>query len=150
MCGSRSTPTSRAYGWRTCSIRTTGPASIGGSTPKCRVPSSSHNWPMCSAGWTDRSWPADSDINAVRNRQSTSTIQETVMLILAGSFELDPADRDAFIEGRTEAMGETRNEPGNLEYVMSAGPVDPTRVMLFERWADQESLDQHMKVIASA
>jgi quinol monooxygenase YgiN len=72
------------------------------------------------------------------------------MLIVAGAFELDPADRDAFLEGRSEAMLETRKEPGNLEYVMSADPVDPTRVVLFERWADQDSFDQHMKVIASA
>jgi quinol monooxygenase YgiN len=72
------------------------------------------------------------------------------MLIVAGHFELDPADRDAFLDGRTDAMRETRSEPGNLEYVMSADPVDPTRVVLFERWADQDAFDQHMKVIASA
>jgi quinol monooxygenase YgiN len=72
------------------------------------------------------------------------------MLIVAGHFELDPADRDAFLEGRSEAMRETRKEPGNLEYVMSADPVDATRVILLERWADQDAFDQHMKVIASA
>jgi quinol monooxygenase YgiN len=73
-----------------------------------------------------------------------------MMLIVAGAFELDPADRDAFLAGRSEAMLETRKEPGNLEYVMSADPVDPTRVILLERWADQDAFDAHMKVIASA
>ena len=72
------------------------------------------------------------------------------MLIVAGHFTLDPADRDAFLEGRADAMRETRTEGGNLEYVMSADPIDPTRVVLFERWADQESFDAHMKVVASA
>jgi quinol monooxygenase YgiN len=72
------------------------------------------------------------------------------MLIVAGQFTLDPADRDAFLEGRAEAMRETRTEGGNLEYVMSADPIDPTRVVLFERWADQESFDAHMAVVSKA
>jgi quinol monooxygenase YgiN len=72
------------------------------------------------------------------------------MLIVAGHFTLDPADRDAFLEGRADAMRETRTEGGNLEYVMSADPLDPTRVVLFERWADQASFDAHMAVVSQA
>jgi quinol monooxygenase YgiN len=72
------------------------------------------------------------------------------MLIVAGHFTLDPADRDAFLEGRADAMRETRTEGGNLEYVMSADPLDPTRVVLFERWADQASFDAHMAVVSKA
>jgi quinol monooxygenase YgiN len=70
------------------------------------------------------------------------------MLIVAGHFDVDPAERDAFLEGRVEAMKKTRTEGGCLEYVMSADPVDPTRVMLFERWADQAAFDAHMAGIA--
>jgi quinol monooxygenase YgiN len=72
------------------------------------------------------------------------------MLIVAGHFTLDPADRDAFLEGRADAMRETRTEGGNLEYVMSADPIDPTRVVLFERWADQSSFDAHMAAVSKA
>ncbi len=72
------------------------------------------------------------------------------MLIVAGSFEFDAADRDEFLTARTPAMIATRSEGGCLEYVMSADPVDPTRVILFERWADQAAFDAHMAVIASA
>jgi quinol monooxygenase YgiN len=72
------------------------------------------------------------------------------MLIVAGQFTLDPADRDAFLEGRADAMRETRTEGGNLEYVMSADPIDPTRVVLFERWADQASFDAHMAIVSKA
>jgi quinol monooxygenase YgiN len=71
------------------------------------------------------------------------------MLIVAGHFDVDPADREAFLEGRVEAMRSTRAEAGCLEYVMSADPVDPTRVMLFERWADQASFDAHMAGLAT-
>ncbi len=72
------------------------------------------------------------------------------MLIVAGHFVLDAAERDEFVASKVESMTATRTEPGCLEYVMSADPVDPTRVMLFERWADQASFDGHMEVIKSA
>jgi len=72
------------------------------------------------------------------------------MLIVAGSFEFDPSDRDAFLEARTPAMVATRSEEGCLEYVMSADPVDPARVILYERWADQAAFDGHMAGLATA
>jgi quinol monooxygenase YgiN len=72
------------------------------------------------------------------------------MLIVAGSFEFDPSDRDEFVTQRASGLLATRQEPGCLEYVMSADPADPARVILFERWADQAAFDAHMAVIASA
>jgi quinol monooxygenase YgiN len=72
------------------------------------------------------------------------------MLIVAGAFEVDPAERDAFLAGRLDAMRTTRTEPGCLEYVMSADPVDATRVMLFERWQDQAAFDGHMEAVKTA
>ena len=72
------------------------------------------------------------------------------MLIVAGHFDVDPAQRDEFLAGRVDSIRNTRTESGCLEYVMSADPVDPTRVMLFERWADQAAFDTHMEVIKTA
>lgn len=72
------------------------------------------------------------------------------MLIVAGHFDIDPADRDAFLEARSPAMTATRSEGGCLEYVMSADPINPDRVVLFERWEDQASLDAHMVAVKSA
>lgn len=71
------------------------------------------------------------------------------MLIVAGHFVVDPSEQQAFVAGRADAMKATRDEPGCLEYVMSADPVDESRVVLFERWADQAAFDGHMAVIAS-
>jgi quinol monooxygenase YgiN len=71
------------------------------------------------------------------------------MLIVAGHFDIDPAQRDDFLTARSPAMESTRKEGGCLEYVMSADPIDPTRVVLFERWDDQAALDAHMAVVAS-
>lgn len=72
------------------------------------------------------------------------------MLIVAGHFVVDPADQEAFVAGRIPAMTATRSEAGCLAYVMSPDPVDATRVILFERWADQASFDAHMAGLASA
>ena len=72
------------------------------------------------------------------------------MVIVAGSFEIKPEERDAFLAGRLDSMRASRNEPGNLEYTMSADPIDPGRVVLLERWADQASLDTHLAAVSSA
>jgi quinol monooxygenase YgiN len=71
------------------------------------------------------------------------------MVIVAGHFVVDPADQAAFVAGRVEAMRVTREEPGCLEYVMAADPLDPTRVVLYERWADQAALDAHLALLAT-
>jgi quinol monooxygenase YgiN len=66
------------------------------------------------------------------------------MVIVAGTMELEPGQREAFLAGRIEGMRTSRAEPGCLEYTLSADPTNPGRVMLFERWARQEDLDAHL------
>ena len=67
-----------------------------------------------------------------------------------GEHRATAGERDAFLQGRLDAMRTTRTEPGCLEYALSADPVDPSRVMLYERWADQAAFDGHMKAVQSA
>ncbi len=71
------------------------------------------------------------------------------MLIVAGAFVVAPDEREEFLAQRHDAMTATRSEDGCLEYVLSADPVDPSRVVLFERWADQASFDAHLAGLAS-
>ena len=71
------------------------------------------------------------------------------MVIVAGTIELDPDQRDAFLAGRIDGMRTSRAEPGCLEYTLSADPTDPGRVMLFERWARQEDLDAHLAAMGA-
>ena len=66
------------------------------------------------------------------------------MVIVSGAFVVEPARREEFLAGRVEGMRASRAEPGCLEYTLSADPVDPNRVVLFERWASQEALDEHL------
>lgn len=67
------------------------------------------------------------------------------MLIVAGTFEVVPDQRDAFIASRTAQMRESRAETGCLDYVMCADPVEANRVYLFERWETSEDLAVHIQ-----
>ena len=66
------------------------------------------------------------------------------MLIIAGTFEVDPARRTEFIAGREAGMREARAEAGCLDYVLSPDPLEPGRVYLFERWESKEHLAPHL------
>lgn len=66
------------------------------------------------------------------------------MLVVGGNFEVDPAERDAFVAARHDSMRASRREQGCLEYTFAADPVDPGRVILFERWESHEALDAHL------
>jgi quinol monooxygenase YgiN len=72
------------------------------------------------------------------------------MVIVGGAFEVEPGRRDEFLAGRLDAMRASRAEAGCLEYTMSADPIDPGRVVLFERWTDQASLDAHLSAMRTA
>ena len=72
------------------------------------------------------------------------------MVIVAGTIELDPDQREAFLAGRIDGMRTSRAERGCLEYTLSADPTDPGRVMLFERWARQEDLDAHLAAMRAS
>src|SRR6058998_1710171 len=64
-----------------------------------------------------------------------------VMLIVCGHLVLDPSDRDAHVVASVGAVRLARQAPGCLDFAVSADPVDPTRVNVFERWADPEDRD---------
>lgn len=72
------------------------------------------------------------------------------MVIVGGWFEVDPSERDAFVAGRVEGTRASRAEQGCIEYVMAADPLDPGRVVLFERWESQADLDAHLAGQAQA
>lgn len=67
-----------------------------------------------------------------------------MMVIVSGVFELEPSERDTFLAGRSDAMRRSRAEAGCLEYVFSADPLEPGRVVLFEKWESSEALAAHM------
>ena len=72
------------------------------------------------------------------------------MVIVGGWFEVDPSERDAFVASRVDGMRRSRAERGCIEYVVAADPVDPGRVVLFERWETQADLDAHLAAARGA
>jgi quinol monooxygenase YgiN len=66
------------------------------------------------------------------------------MLIVQGVFQVDPAERDAFLAQNVEAMKISRAEKGCLEYVYAADPVEADRVVLSERWESLDDLNAHL------
>jgi quinol monooxygenase YgiN len=70
---------------------------------------------------------------------------DAVMLIIAGTFEVDPTQRDEFIHSREDAMRRSRQEPGCLAYVFSADPIEPGRVYLFEQWESKDEVAAHLE-----
>jgi quinol monooxygenase YgiN len=66
------------------------------------------------------------------------------MVIVQGVYQLDPADRDAFVAQSEENMRIARDEQGCLEYVIAADPIDPGRAILSERWESMDDLNEHL------
>jgi quinol monooxygenase YgiN len=66
------------------------------------------------------------------------------MLIVAGVFEVDPERRDEFLRAKEDVMRTSRQEPGCHAYAFSADPLEPGRVLLYERWEDKPSLAAHL------
>jgi quinol monooxygenase YgiN len=72
------------------------------------------------------------------------------VVIVGGIFEVEPDQREAFLAGRVDTMRRSRAEAGCLEYTFSADPIEPGRVLLFERWASQDALDAHLAALRTA
>ena len=89
-------------------------------------------------------WPMKPPLELAAGAVKFEQSQEVSMVIVAGTLEVDADQREAFLASRIDGMRASRAEPGCLEYTLSADPTDPRRVMLFERWARQEDLDNHL------
>lgn len=72
------------------------------------------------------------------------------MVIVAGTFSVDPARRGEFLEGRLESIRASREDRGCLEYAMSADAVDPALIRLFEMWSSVDDLQAHVQRIRSS
>lgn len=72
------------------------------------------------------------------------------MVIVIGTFHVNPSDRDAFLANRVGVMNHSRAEAGCITYAFTADSIDDNLVVLTERWVDRPSLDAHIVGLASA
>ena len=63
------------------------------------------------------------------------------MLIIAGHARVAEADRDAYVTAHGDLVERARKAAGCGDAVISADPLDPGRVNVFERWDSQEALE---------
>ena len=59
------------------------------------------------------------------------------MLIVAGTIDVEPTQRESFLESRREAIASTLEEPGCREYAFSPDLMVPGRVRLFENLGER-------------
>jgi quinol monooxygenase YgiN len=62
------------------------------------------------------------------------------MLIVAGHITVDPEEREGHLAGSVRIVEKARAADGCLDFAMTADPLDPGRLNLFERWGSQEAL----------
>jgi quinol monooxygenase YgiN len=64
-------------------------------------------------------------------------------ILVTGTIDLDPANRDAFAAACQQLMAATHQEAGCEHYSFSADLDDPGRFHISERWSTQEEMDAH-------
>jgi quinol monooxygenase YgiN len=65
------------------------------------------------------------------------------MLIIAGTLDLPPENRDKLLAAAEPLMRASDAEDGCHVYRMMPDPLDPGRVRIFERWESEEALASH-------
>ncbi|MFC3965217.1 putative quinol monooxygenase [Nocardia jiangsuensis] len=63
------------------------------------------------------------------------------MVIVAGHISVDPADRESYLAGCVTVVEQARRAPGCLDFSISADPVDPGRIVVFEHWESQAAVE---------
>ena len=71
------------------------------------------------------------------------------MIVVQGVFRLREADREKYLAESAETQRISRAEPGCLEYVLAADPLDAERVVLSERWSSRAELDAHVEALVA-
>ncbi|MEO3976118.1 antibiotic biosynthesis monooxygenase [Streptomyces sp. CAU 1734] len=64
------------------------------------------------------------------------------MIIIAGKLCVEAADRGAYLAGCEQVVEAARAAPGCLDFALSADPVRPDRINVYERWESDEDLER--------
>ena len=65
-------------------------------------------------------------------------------ILIAGTVEMSPQDRDSALADAAALMAETRSQQGCVDYVWSADPTSDKRIYVFENWETTEDLAAHL------
>ena len=62
------------------------------------------------------------------------------MVIVAGHITVEPQQRESYLAGCVSVVERARGAAGCLDFAITADPIDPGRVNVFERWESQEAV----------
>jgi quinol monooxygenase YgiN len=62
------------------------------------------------------------------------------MLIIAGKASVAPEERDHYVELHKDLIQRARSAPGCRDAAITADPIEPERVNVFELWDSEEQL----------
>ena len=62
------------------------------------------------------------------------------MIIVAGWLRVAADEREAYLAAVSHIAPQAREAPGCLDFVQTADPVDPERIVIYERWESDEDL----------
>ncbi len=64
------------------------------------------------------------------------------MIIVAGHLAVEPSARAEYLAGCAAVVEQARRTPGCLEFSIAADLIDPSRVVVFERWDSPASVER--------
>lgn len=64
------------------------------------------------------------------------------MIVVAGALFVDAAVRDDYLAGCRSVVEKARSTEGCLDFAISADLLDPRRINVYERWAEQDALSR--------
>ena len=67
------------------------------------------------------------------------------MLVLKVDIRIKPENIDSFMKKVLENAASARKEPGNKQFDVLVDPKDPTKVMLYEVYADEKAFEEHQQ-----
>jgi quinol monooxygenase YgiN len=63
------------------------------------------------------------------------------MVIVAGHLVVEPDQRESYLADCVDVVEQARGTPGCLDFCISADPIDPGRIAIFERWESQAAVE---------
>ncbi len=63
------------------------------------------------------------------------------MVIVSGWLRVRPDDRDAYLAGCRAVIAAARRAAGNVGFYMSADPIEPDRINVFEQWESASAIE---------
>jgi quinol monooxygenase YgiN len=63
------------------------------------------------------------------------------VVIVAGHLVVDPRQRDDYLSGCLEVVHQARRAAGCLDFALSADPLEPGRINIYERWESQAAVE---------